>query len=235
MYGPFGFTSLVAVINPRWSPDGKFIVFVDMAAGDRGQMLRSSFQQRLFTVSADGGGPMLLVVGGEDPTWSPDSRTIAYGSRLPDGRDLRLLDLTSMKSTIVPDSRNRYSPRWSPDGRYLAAMNIGHSKLAIYSFASQTWTDLLKPPGSLNWPCWSRDSKSIFIRADYIRPGLENSVIRVGIGDKKTEMVASLAGIRTTSFFFWDSGWFGLTPDDRPITTLDTGIAEIYAFDLEYK
>jgi len=33
----------------------------------------------------------------------------------------------------------------------------------------------------------------------------------------------------------WTQGWFGLAADGRPITTRDTGIEEIYAFDLEYK
>jgi hypothetical protein len=87
----------------------------------------------------------------------------------------------------------------------------------------------------MNWPSWSRDSKSVFVAVDYVRAGLSHSIVRVGISDQKTEMVAPLADVRYTSFFFWDSGWFGLTPDDRPVTTLDKGIAEIYAFDLEYK
>jgi hypothetical protein len=51
------------------------------------------------------------------------------------------------------------------------------------------------------------------------------------------EQIASLQGFRGTAYYLdkWNTGWFGLTPDNRPITTRDTGIEELYAFDLEYK
>ena len=47
----------------------------------------------------------------------------------------------------------------------------------------------------------------------------------------------SLKGFRATTYYFdrFNLGWYGLAPDDRPITTRDTGIAEIYAFDLDYR
>ena len=178
---------------------------------------------------------MLLGLG-SDPTWSPDGRAIAYWIRLPDGGDeLRVLDLASMSSTPVPGSQNMYSPRWSPDGEYLAAMASDHLRLAVYSFARGTWTDVLKTPGHLEWPSWSRDSKSIYVEAEYIRDDLRGSLVRVGIADREMEPIASGKDVRFTAFYYWNAGWFGLTPDDRPITTLDTGVEEIYAFDLEYK
>jgi Tol biopolymer transport system component len=225
----------MAVVNPRWSPDGKLIAFVDYANGDR-QRMSAYTPRRILVVSADGGGPMLLAGEGMDPTWSADGRAIAYVVRLPDRQhEIRILNLDSIESSRVPSSReqNMYSPRWSPDGRYLAAMDFGHSKLAIYSFANKTWTDVFKAMG-LNWPSWSRDSKSIYLEASYI-PNVGDSLVRVGIVDHKVEVITPLNDVRYTAFYFWNVGWFGLTPDDRPITTLDTGIEEIYAFDLEYK
>ena len=178
---------------------------------------------------------MLLVAGiAGDPTWSPDGREIAYGFRSPDGHnDIRILDLASMRSTKVRGSDDLGSPRWSPDGRYLVAMDTGHSRLAIYSFRGQTWTDVLNAT-ILNWPSWSRNSKSIYVNARYIQ-GIRDCLVRVGIIDHKSEVVAPLSNVRYTSFYYWNVGWFGLTPDNRPITTLDTGVEEIYAFDLEYK
>jgi hypothetical protein len=50
------------------------------------------------------------------------------------------------------------------------------------------------------------------------------------------EQIASFQGFRFTAYYldFSNVGWFGLTPDGRRATTRDTGIQEIYAFDLEY-
>jgi len=224
----------MAVINPKWSPDGKLIAFMDFANGDR-RRISGYNPRRIFVVSADGGGPMLLVGGGSsDPTWSPDGRAIAYGIHPPGGHwEIRILDLASMGSTTVPGSQDMFSPRWSPDGRYLAAVDIAHSWLAIYSFASQTWTDVFKAL-TLDWPSWSRDSKSVYLAASYIQDFGE-SLVRVGMEDHKAEVIAPLNDVRYTAFYYWNVGWFGLTPDDQPLTTLDTGIEEIYAFDLEYK
>jgi len=61
-------------------------------------------------------------------------------------------------------------------------------------------------------------------------------VVRVAIPGGAVEKIAPLPDFPTTAFFFdrWGQGWFGLTPDGRPITTRDTGIEEVYAFDLEY-
>jgi len=111
-------------------------------------------------------------------------------------------------------------------------MNATHSRLAIYSFATKTWTDVFKGP-IVNWPSWSHDSKSIYAEATI--PNVSDSLVRIGIEDHETEVIAPLNEVRNTAFHYWHIGWFGLTPDDRPITTLDTGIEEIYAFDLEYK
>jgi Tol biopolymer transport system component/DNA-binding winged helix-turn-helix (wHTH) protein len=225
----------MGVLMPVWSPDQKLIAFVDLANGDRRQMSAYT-PSRIFVVSADGGGPMLLAEQGGDPTWSPDGRSIAYVIRLPDrGHELRIIDLASMRSSAVPGSKeqNMISPRWSPDGKYLAAMDFGHSKLAIYNFGSKTWTDVFTAM-VLDWPSWSRDSKSIYVEAGHIQNAAD-SLVQVGIDNHKAKMITPLNAVRYTAFFYWNGGWFGLTPDDRPMTTLDTGIEEIYAFDLEYK
>ena len=51
----------------------------------------------------------------------------------------------------------------------------------------------------------------------------------------RKELIANIAGFRSTAYYFWGAGWWGVTPDGKPITTRDTSLEEIYALDLEYK
>ena len=220
----------LAVMNPRWSPDGKVIAFADISGGDRRRMDHMK-NHRIYLVSAEGGEPLLLLTGDVgDPTWSPDGRSIAYGYHAKSGWEIRILDLESQKSTTVPGSQDTWSPRWSPDGKYLAAFwGEIMSKLMLFDFGKQRWEEL--GSGDFGWPCWSHDSKFIYVSDDS-----RVTFDRVAISNHKREQVASLMGVRTTAYFYWSFGsWLGLTPDDQPITTISTGIEEIYAFDLEYK
>jgi Tol biopolymer transport system component/DNA-binding winged helix-turn-helix (wHTH) protein len=221
------------VVNPRWSPDGRFIAFTELSGGNRKNM---GDVTRIYLISSDGGEPMLLPTGSEpvvgDPTWSPDSATIAYvvDGHLTEGFwGIKILDLRTEKSVMVPGSDMLWSPRWSPDGKYLVALSgFFPKKLVLFSFATQKWEELASGIW-LGWPSWSRDSKQV-VFADF-----SAGLFRTTVSDRRKEQIVSLSVLGPTSFV--DSGypWFGITPDGRPIGTRDTSIEEIYAFDLEYK
>ncbi len=219
----------MAPINPRWSPDGKLIAFTDASNGDRRTMMYSG-PGRIYAVNADGGSPMLLLTGYVgDPTWSPDGKSIAYHYlRSPGDSEIRILDLQSQKSTTVAKSAGLWSPRWSPDGKHLIALGAD-LQLMLFNFASNAW-DELASPAAFAWPSWSQDSKFAYA-VQYA------TVVRFAIAGHKEERFASLAGLSITSYYFdrVGSGWVGFTPDGRPLVLRDTGIQEIYAFDLEYK
>jgi len=210
------------VMTPRWSPDGKLIAFSTPTG--RGT--------QLYAVSSEGGGPMLLPANDKrpaDPSWSPDGKSMLYSVGCGfSGRfhEVWILDLTTQKTSKVAGSDGLWSARWSPDGKYLAALGGNPSKLWLFSFATQEWSELAF--GDPNWPNWSHDSKSV-----YAVLAANRSIVRVDISARKIQEVASLKGFPSTAVGV--SLWLGLTPDDRPISTRDTGIEEIYAFDLEYK
>jgi len=217
----------VAVINPRWSPDGKLIAFTDLSNAGR-RNVATEGANRIYVVSADGGGPVLLLAGPfSDPTWSPDGQSIAY-AYTPAGKttEIRILDLRTQSSLVVPGSQGFWSPRWSPDGKHLAALGAPNVKLALFTFATQKWEILSAE--ELGWPAWSHDSKFV-----YATQG--NSVVRFNIADHTAEKIALWKDFHPTAYFFWRGAWFGLTPDDRLISTRDTGVEEVFAFDLEYK
>ncbi|MGA2078412.1 MAG: protein kinase, partial [Terriglobia bacterium] len=208
------------VFLPRWSPDGKRIVFAGTTPGK---------PQDIYLIPADGGQPEQVTKGENnkgDASWSADGNQLLYGfmGLYPSsGVALHLIDLRTRQQSTIPGSEGLFSPRWSPDRRFVAALPLAGDSLRLFEFATQKWVDLAKLP--MGFPSWSRDSNYIY----FDTLGTEAAFYRVRVSDRKLERLVSLKNIRRGGTYLWT----GLTPDGSPLLLRDVGTEEIYALDWE--
>jgi eukaryotic-like serine/threonine-protein kinase len=207
-------------VLPRWSPDGKQIVFYSYVSGKG---------QRIFQVSAEGGSPQQLVpddAGPQlDPNWSPDGSKIVFSSGPSDTNStIRVLDLASHQISTLPGSGGFYSPRWSPDGRYLVALPVSSTSLVLFDFRTEKWADLMK--GKPAFPNWSADGRYVY----FLREPDNPAVLRIRMSDRSVERVADMKDFTACGFY---GIWLGLDPDDSPLLLRDAGSQDVYALDWE--
>src|SRR6266852_4100630 len=172
----------VRALLPRWSPDGKRIAYMAVAAGK---------PWKIFIVSAEGGSPQQLIPGEHneaDPNWSPDGNALVFG-RPPwmevgtsGNIAIQLLDLRTHEISSLPGSEGLYSPRWSPNGRHMCALTADNGKLLLFDFMTQKWVELVKMV--VSYPSWSQNGSYIY----FDTPQGDNVALsRVRISDRKLE------------------------------------------------
>jgi len=205
---------------PRWSPDGKQIVFFSVTSGQA---------PRIYVVSADGSTPQELLPNDDHPQadayWSPDGAALVFGSPYASSsKGIRVLDLKTRAITTLPDSQDLFSPRWSPDGRYIAAVRWNSQSLLLFDRNQQKWSEVGQGR-NVSFPNWSHDGKYIYFLSWPENPG----VFRVRVADSDMQRVLNLQDFQPTGY--WED-WLGLDPQDNPLLLRDTGLQDVYAFDI---
>lgn len=171
--------------SPRYSPDGKRIVFTSNRDG----------RWRVYTMNKSGSGQTALTPGTEDslfPAWSPDGAKIVYVGRRGESEQIHVMnaDGTGRRSLTAPSPRNSV-PAWSPDGRWIAFVSAGAGEepwMFVVRLNGSERKKLGGPvlfrPGMLH-PVWSPDGREI---AMVERVGLAEqqiSIVNVETGAKR--------------------------------------------------
>jgi WD40-like Beta Propeller Repeat len=137
---------------PTWSPDGKWIAFVEWRASKDG----GYDYRHIVKCRPDGSGYIQLTKPdgykiNVEPAWSPATNVIAYvhyPNHYPGGRYLWLMDANG------DDKRNTEvwgaEPRWSPDGK-----SILHQSDIVVDAASGKRVKVLKPYPPM-FPKWGK-------------------------------------------------------------------------------
>ncbi len=101
--------------EPRWSPDGRQIVYTaNMAEG----------RYELYLMDADGGTPRRLLkqdfAYNWGASWSPDGRQILFASNESGLSQIYVVGLDGENPRRLTAEGNNFLPEWSPDGRRIA-------------------------------------------------------------------------------------------------------------------
>lgn len=209
-------------LNPRWSPDGKRILFVARKPGEL---------PKIYTISIDGGNadPVLSETHAQtSASWSPDGEFIYYG-RDPEGekQDISLyrIDLQSRHAEKLSSTEGLFSPICSPDGRFLSAQSPGENpELVLYDLHTGKRTVLMK--GKVDYPGWAADSRHIYFNTF---ESDEPAVFRIGLPEGKIQKITDLP-FRTTGVY---GSWSGLAPDGSPLVFRSGIQTDVYALRLQ--
>lgn len=124
----------ISASSLQWSPDGKAIVFVSdpLLSDDKRD------NDDLFMVSAEGGPLKLLTPGTQryrdySPSWSPDSRSIAYASESSGFSNIYVVDTQSgSRRRLTNENVESFAPKWSPNGQSIAYVRNENAQFHLW-------------------------------------------------------------------------------------------------------
>ncbi|HET9015018.1 MAG TPA: S9 family peptidase [Thermomicrobiaceae bacterium] len=143
------------VLQPRWSPDGRRLLYGQWPHYDM------PWDQRELVVADLESGERRVVAGGTgvtnaDAVWSPDGRAIAFVSdRDGDFGNLWRCDADGANAErLVHENAQHATPAWSPDGRRLAYVRNDDGDCQVWCWEDGKTRQVTREPGvhgDLHW------------------------------------------------------------------------------------
>jgi Tol biopolymer transport system component/DNA-binding winged helix-turn-helix (wHTH) protein len=205
---------------PRWSPDGKWILFDGTTPGG---------MSATYVIPAVGGEPEPLLESQtevRDADWSGDGRQIVLARSLgPDdsgGRELQIVDFATRKTERLPDSENLAMSRWSYDGRFIAATQQDQSELKLWDVGRKKWR-VIAHGKALGISVWSPDSRYLYFQ-DVLAKG--EVVWRYDTRLQRVEPVVEFSDILKSGV--GRCALIGITPDGSPLIAFNRGTYDIF-------
>ncbi|MFQ3639590.1 MAG: PDZ domain-containing protein [Chloracidobacterium sp.] len=154
----------VAERDPAWSPDGKWVAYFSDASGEYELHLRE--QTGLGELKVIKLEPSFYY----SPTWSPDSKKIAFTDKR---LNFWLVDVESGTPTKFDTARTTGGAgfrlrgvEWSPDSQWLAytkPMRSAYSAAFVYSLESKQVTQITDAASDVTSVCFDRNGKYLYL------------------------------------------------------------------------
>jgi dipeptidyl aminopeptidase/acylaminoacyl peptidase len=216
-----------ALAEPRWSPDGRFLAYLESFDGRGDVLLLPADGGPAVRLTADPGAQPTASYGGGNLGWL-DAETVLFVAP-PDGQ-LHALSVRGGPARRLTDLKGRVSaPAASPDGRVLACMVTGKSDqhIALLDPRGEAWPvrasrggDFVFDPtvsadGSVAWQEWSAPNMA-----------WDGAVIRLRTPDGEIRTVDGGANVSVSQPRF--------SPDGRTLAYVSdrTGWWNLWAYDL---